>query len=304
MTGSTAQRRRARIAASGVASLALVLAALGVAACGAIGTIASDTVEKSLATQSTQVRVEMFNGAISVAPGPAGSVAATVPRTGVGGDTAAALADAQKIDVTLAETGGQVVLKAAYAPAPDSPDRRSAAAVVTVPAEATLILMTSNGPVTLTGVTGTVLAHTSNAPVSVTGATTALRAETSNGKIVVRDGAGLINLETSNGGIDVAAVGTVLRATTSNGPIGFAGSLAAGLSQLRTSNGGVTVALPPDAAFAFDAATSNGTVTTDFSVAGSTSAAEARLAGSVGQGTGTSVVIQTSNGDIRIRAAR
>lgn len=287
--------------AAGAASLALLV--LGGCSTLADTTTASDTVEKSIATQSTQVRVEMFNGAISVTPGPAGSVSTTVTRTGVGGDTAAALADAQLIDVSMAESGGEVVLRAAYTPAPQSPGRRSAAAVVTVPAGATLILLSSNGPITVSGLTGTILAHTSNAPVSVTGRTTALRAQTSNGGIVVRDGAGLITLETSNGGIDVAADATVLDATTSNGPVDFAGTLGRGLTQVTTSNGNVAVTLPHDASFAFDASTSGGTVSTDFAVAGSTSDTEARLAGTVGGGSGTSLVIVTSNGNVRIKAA-
>ena len=289
------------ILAACAASLALVL----VAGCGAAvrEAKASDTVSTRLDTQTRQVRVEMFNGSIAVTPGPAGTVAATVTRTGVGGDSAAALADAQKIDVTMTESGGEVVVRAVYAPAPTSPGNRSAAAVVTVPAGATLILLSSNGPITLSGLTGTILAHTSNAPVSVTGPTTALRAQTSNGTITVRDGAGLITLETSNAIVDVAAGATVLDATTSNGPISFAGSLGRGLSQLTTSNADVAVTLPRDASFAFDASTSGGTVMTGFSVAGATSDTDTRLAGTVGQGTGTSLVIVTSNGNVRIQAA-
>ena len=301
MHGSGSHRRLSRIVAAGAVSLALV----ALAACGPVvgETKASDTVSTSLATQSVRVRVEMFNGAISVTPGPAGTVAATVTRTGVGRDTAAALADAQEIDVTLAETGGEAVLRAVYAPAPDSAGSRGASAAVTVPAGSTLILQSSNGAITLSGLTGTILAHTSNAPVSVAGPTTALRAETSNGTIAVTDGAGLITLETSNGVIDVAADASVLDATTSNGHISFSGSLGQGLSQLTTSNSDVSVTLPHDASFAFDASTSGGTVTTDFAVGGSTSATDTRLAGTVGGGAGTTLVIVTSNGNVRIAAA-
>lgn len=301
MHGSMSPRLLRRTVAAGAASLALV----ALAGCGSVvgEAKASDSVQQTLATRVQQVRVEMFNGPISVTPGPVGTVAATVTRTGVGGDSAAALADAQKIDVTLTETGGEVVLRAVYMPAPSSPGSRSAAAVVTVPAGATLILLSSNGPVTLSGLTGTILAHTSNAPISVTGRTTALRAQTSNGTITVRDGAGLITLETSNAVVEVAADATVLDATTSNGKVSFMGSLGRGLSQVTTSNADVSVTLPRDASFAFDASTSGGTVTTDFAVSGSTSDTDTRLAGSVGRGTGTTLVIVTSNGNVRIRAA-
>jgi hypothetical protein len=301
MHRSSPPRRVRRAVAAGATSLALV----ALAACGPVAgeSRASDTVEKSLSTQVQQVRVEMFNGPISVTPGPAGTVAGTVTRTGVGGDAAGALSDAQKIDVTLEETGGEVVLRAVYGPSPQSPGSRSAGAVVTVPAGATLILLSSNGPITLGGLTGTILAHTSNAPISVTGRTTALRAQTSNGTITVRDGAGLITVETSNAVADVAADATVLDATTSNGKVSFAGSLGRGLSQVTTSNADVDITLPRDASFAFDASTSGGTVTTGFAVAGATSDTDTRLAGTVGQGSGTSLVIVTSNGNVRIQAA-
>ena len=54
---------------------------------------------------------------------------------------------------------------------------------------------------------------------------------------------------------------------------------------------------------AWDATTSGGKVTTDFAVTGSTSATDPRLAGAVGRPAGTTLVIVTSNGDVRIAAA-
>jgi hypothetical protein len=302
VTSPAPARHPFRVLVASAAALALV--ALAVAACSAGGTQASDEVEQHLATQDLQIRVEMFNGTIDVRPGPAGEVSAQVTRTGVGSDSNAALADAQLIEVTLTETDGGVVLRAVYTPDPSRPDRRGASAVVTVPPDAVLTLATSNGAVTTTGLTGTIVARTSNAAVTVTGGSAALNVRTSNGKVTVADAAGILDLETSNGAIDVAGTSVVLGAKTSNGPITFGGSLAPGVSDLETSNGKVAVTLPADASFDLDASTSNSKITTDFAVPGGT-ASDNHVAGHIGTGPGTGVtlIIRTSNGDIGIRSA-
>ena len=299
MNRTSPARRRTRIA------LALaVVAALGApAGCSAIvGTIkATDTVEKSLATTATQIEVEMFNGTIEIAPGPDGSVSAAVKRTGVGTDAASAAADAQKIEVTLTAEGDKVVLRATYTPDPSSPDSRGASAVVKVPAAAVLILRTSNGGITASGLTGTMVADTSNAGVSVAGGMEALRVRTSNGRIAVDGGGGLITLETSNGAIDVGATDATVQAETSNGKITFAGSLGSGTSRMRTSNAAIDVTLPADASFTVDAQTSNAKIATDFSISGG-SASPDRVTGSVGSGGDADLLLETSNGDIRVSA--
>ena len=285
---------------------ALAIAAIAAAAAGCSSTIvttqASDIVEKSLATTASQVEVDMFNGAIEIRPGPDGTVSATVTRTGSGADKAAALADTQKIDVTLTETDGIVVLRATYSANPGKPDMRGAAAVVTVPAASVLVLKTSNGAITMSGITGTTVANTSNASISASGPMEALRAKTSNGKVSVTDGHGLISLETSNASIDVKASDAVVQMETSNGGITFAGSLADGSSRMRTSNASVAVTLPKDAAFTVDAQTSNAKITNDFAISGGASTDD-RVSGTVGGGGGVTLVIETSNGDIRLAAS-
>jgi DUF4097 and DUF4098 domain-containing protein YvlB len=285
--------------------LFVVVAVIGqlLAACsGTIATTqASDTVEKSLQTSATQIDVEMFNGTIEVAAGPEGAVSATVKRTGTGGNEAEALADAQKIDVTLGMEGDKAVLRAVYTPSPSSPDRRGASAVVSVPAGSVLVLRTSNGSITVAGITGTVVADTSNAGVTATGPLEALRVKTSNGKVVVAQGGGLLTLETSNGAIDVGATDAVVEAQTSNGKITFTGALAAGTTRMRTSNATIDLTLPADAAFSVDAQTSNARISTDFAVTGG-SASDDRLTGSAGGGGGTTIVLETSNNPITIAA--
>lgn len=296
MNRSTAPRRRSRL----VVALA-VIALLSTAACsGTIATTqASDTVERSLQASATQIDVEMFNGTIEVAAGPEGAVSATVKRTGTGANEAEALADAQKVDVTLGMEGDKAVLRAVYTPNPSSPDRRGASAVVTVPAGSVLVLRTSNGSIAVAGITGTVVADTSNAGVTATGPLEALRVRTSNGKVVVAQGGGLLTLETSNGAIDVGATDAVVEAQTSNGRITFAGSLAAGTTRMRTSNATIDLTLPADAAFSVDAQTSNAKIVTGFSVTGG-SASDDRLTGTAGGGDGTTIILETSNSAITI----
>ena len=296
MNRSTAPRGRPRP----VVALA-VIALLSTAACsGTIATTqASDTVEKSLQASATQIDIEMFNGTIEVAAGPEGAVSATVERTGTGANEAEALADAQKIDVTLEIEGDKAVLRAVYAPDPSSPDRRGASAVVAVPAGSVLVLRTSNGSISVTGITGTVVADTSNAGVTATGPLDALRVKTSNGKVVVAQGGGLLTLETSNGAIDVGATDAVVEARTSNGRITFAGSLAAGTTRMRTSNATIDLTLPADAAFSVDAQTSNAKIVTGFSVTGG-SASDDRLTGTAGGGGGTTIILETSNNPVTI----
>jgi DUF4097 and DUF4098 domain-containing protein YvlB len=263
---------------------------------------AKDTVDLSLATTSTQVEVDMFNGSIEVRPGPDGTVTAAVTRTGVGPNHDAALDDAKKIEATLTEQEGAVVLKATYTPNPSAPDQRGAAAVVTVPASSVLVLHTSNGPITLTGLTGTVLADTSNAGVTEKGAMQAVRARTSNGPIAIDGGTGLITVATSNASVDVKATDAVVQAESSNGAVSFAGSLASGASRMATSNAAITVTLPKDAAFTVDAQTSNSKITSDFALAGG-SQTQDRVTGTAGTGGGTTLILVTSNGDVHMVAA-
>jgi hypothetical protein len=301
-------RPRLRLRGAAAVPALMTAASLLLAACASavpVAVTASDTVEKSIEMgAASMVQVEMFNGPITIRPGPDGTVSATVTRTGVGPNEAAALADAELIEVSIAVDGRSVVLRARYGPDPASPDRRAAGAVVTVPARSIVVLRTSNDSITSAGLTGTIAANTSNGDISITDGTDALEARTSNGTIVVRNGAGLMSLETSNGAIDVEASGAAVEARGSNGPITFAGSLGRGITRLSTSNHDVTVTLPADASFGIDATTSGGSVTMEFPFVPTTPVTDTRLVGRVGSVPGTSLVIADSNGDIRIQQAK
>lgn len=195
-----------------------------------------------------------------------------------------------------------------------------------VPGAHGVILNSSNGSLSITGLTGDADLKTSNGKVHVTDhAGGAIRARSSNGAIdlvnVVADSA---TVDTSNGPIRVAALLRSLEAESSNGrityepvqgsntpdsPAVFAAddkSLGAAgcFFSLRTSNGPVTVRIPrglaPDRA---RASTSNGTIQVSgpsfVTVSGSKTEKAIRFNPEAGVSSAESL-IRTSNGSITI----
>lgn len=148
-----------------------------------------------------------------------------------------------------------------------------------------------------------VVVQNSNGGIELRGTQGAAHLKTSNGGLTVREAEGDLELRTSNGGITVVHSSGALTAKTTNGAIqaeltDFPDG--AGLS-LESTNGGVSIRLPRDARFSIDAATSNGSVDSEFSVPGKTGGRRNRLEGDVNGG-GSKLVIRTSNGGVRIRS--
>jgi len=286
--------------------VALVLPTLVGGCAGGVGeTTARESRDLSLAGFSTNlVRVEVFNGEISVRPGTAGHVTATVAVTGAGATKAEAEADRARIATTLQEATGAVVLRAVYQPDPTSPRNRGASAAVTVPAGSALELVTSNGKVNVAGVTGAIRIRTSNGEVTVDGAAAGLDVETSNGAIAVTASRGPLGLVSSNAKIGIAATDAAVTASTSNGDIAFVGSLAAGPQSFETSNAAISLQLGADATFNLDIETSNAKVTVGYPVTTSETASETRLVGRVGAAPAIAISARTSNGGITILPAK
>lgn len=270
---------------------AWLIAVSALAACAADGPFAitaSGTQELDAAVEATtpdlKVRVEMFNGPVEVRAGPAGRVTATVTTTGAGGSKADADADRMKIQVTLdVNPDGSVLVRAAYQPNPNSPNNRSAGAVVDVPPGAALDLRTSNGDVTTTGIGGVIEVRTSNKGVEI-------------------EGGALLDVETSNAAIDMRGTRATVQARTSNGSVTFDGTFSDGAQSMGSSNEGIFVRLPADASFGLDALTSNARVTLDGFVIRTTGAASGgALQGTMGTG-GPSIILRTSNAAIVVSA--
>jgi hypothetical protein len=292
-----------------LAALAALATAIVLAGCAAGSPIQArstdtETLETSIPADATavRVRVEMFNGAIQVRAGTPGSVSATVTTTGVGATSGEADADREKILVTLdANPDGTVLLRAVYQPDPNSPNQRSAHAVVSVPPDADLDLRTSNGAVTVADVAGAIDVRTSNGEVTLADAVEGATVRTSNGAVELA-GSGLLDVETSNSRLTIYGTDASVRAVTSNGDLTFEGTLSEGIHDMKTSNGPITVRLPAGSSFELDASTSNAKVTLDgFEIRTTGAVSEDTLQGTVGEG-GPSVTLRTGNGAIVVSA--
>jgi hypothetical protein len=141
----------------------------------------------------------------------------------------------------------------------------------------------------------------SNGGIELTGTQGAAHVRTSNGGITLREVRGDMELKSSNGSLKVVHSAGALTARTSNGAI------QAELTDLprdadltlETTNGGVTLKLPRDARLSIDAKTSNGGVSTDFTLDGGEKPGRHSLVGDVNGG-GSRLSIRTSNGGIHI----
>jgi hypothetical protein len=170
---------------------------------------------------------------------------------------------------------------------------------------------TSNGGVRIEGLRGDSLtADTSNGDITLTDvAGSRVVADTSNGAIKARGFAATdATLDTSNGGIDVDGTADTIVLDTSNGAIDATlRPTATGHYTLDSSNGQVILKLKGDAQNGFDAraSTSNGRATITLAggeQVGSQEPEEAhvRTAGFPGRAIQTTVVVDTSNSDIRV----
>jgi DUF4097 and DUF4098 domain-containing protein YvlB len=95
--------------------------------------------------------------------------------------------------------------------------------IIEAPDGADVTVTTTNGPIDLTGVSGTFDAHASNGPIAIRNVRGTLSAHAQNGPISVEGSQGQIVVETANGPISVVLSGTRwdgrLDARASNGPL-------------------------------------------------------------------------------------
>jgi len=130
------------------------------------------------------------------------------------------------------------------------------------------------------------VARTVNGAIEATGLTDDVEAHTTNGSVVLST-LGLARAHTTNGSIDV----------TLNGP-------SSRDLHFSTTNGSITLTAPADLNATLDATTTNGRVESDFPVTVQGALGPRRLRGVVGTGGNSrQLVLQTTNGDIRLRRA-
>lgn len=127
-----------------------------------------------------------------------------------------------------------------------------------------------------------------------------VRLETINGTIRASDLDGALFFETINGSIRLARAAGSLEASTVNGSIeAELNRVNRGSSmKLATTNGRISLALPSDFQAEIDAATTNGSVESDFPIS-ATSFRKTRVKGSINGG-GAMLRLRTTNGSIRL----
>lgn len=209
---------------------------------------------------------------------------------------------------------------------------------VEVPRRTDVLIHTSGGAITVSGIEGETDLDTSGGSIRATDIVGFVRADTSGGSIAVEQITGPANLDTSGGGIRAVAVQGDVVADTSGGSIKMEGvngdidadtsggsigireaggrvhantsgggihvTFGAGNAEggaLSTSGGGVTVEVDPTVGLEIDAGTSGGGVSTDLPVTVRGTVGKSHLQGTVNGG-GATLKIRTSGGGIRIHA--
>lgn len=101
---------------------------------------------------------------------------------------------------------------------------------------------TSNGVITLEGLSGEARLRSSNGSLSVTDHDGPVFGETSNGTILLKNVSGAANVESSNGPVNIEAAGGPIKAVTSNGRVRIeANPQRPEPIYAKTSNGGVMI---------------------------------------------------------------
>jgi hypothetical protein len=155
---------------------------------------------------------------------------------------------------------------------------------IKVPRHVTVDAATTNGALRLAGTEGEARARSTNGRVRIENVSGEMTVRTTNGGIEVVDSAGSVNARTTNGGIRVE-----LADVTPGSEMTF-----------TTTNGGVSLTLPADVRATLDAATSNGSIVSDFPVLGDARrSSRHHLSGEVNGGGGL-LKIRTTNGGVRI----
>jgi Putative adhesin len=128
------------------------------------------------------------------------------------------------------------------------------------------------------------LAHSTNGDISIEGVTAEVDALTTNGNVNVSTSSGLVNASTTNG-----SVTATLGANSGADPMRFS-----------TTNGSVTVFAPTELNANVELDTTNGDVVSDFPITVSGRMRSNQLRGTLGAG-GRRIVVRSTNGDVSLK---
>lgn len=261
---------------SGAAALPVALAGCVLGSGEATETIS----QRHAVDDETRVSVVGRNGPIDVTPADGDEVVVEATKHSRGGQD---LLD--EVAITATESAGALEIRAEY---PDeSPIFGPRVAVdfrVRLPAGAVADRFeTSNGEVSVTGVAGDA------------------RLVSSNGDVTAEDVDGFVSLRTSNGRIDATGVAGLDRALTSNGGVDVDLSALREAVDVESSNGSVTVRAAADLEASVDLETSNGEVSIEGLTLETETVDDDRVVGHLNGG-GPRVTVETTNGDVTLRA--
>ena len=173
---------------------------------------------------------------------------------------------AEKVKVSLESVGDRLVVKIEK---PINLINKSVSVSLdaTIPNRADLELVTHNGSVSITEITGRI------------------SAKTHNGSITCVDASGDANLKTHNGSVKVYYC-------DSAEPVDEI--------SIVTYNGSIELATPPDLSAKVEAKTNNGSINTDLPITVSGKVSKNRLTGTIASGEGR-LYLETHNGSIKLR---
>jgi hypothetical protein len=227
---------------------------------------------------------ETHNGAITIIGGDAAecSLTATIVTRATTDEEAQELSD--QVSLTLVPSGDRLTLKI------DKPTHLvnksiSVSLDVNVPKQTSLDLLTHNGAVQITDITGHVEATTHNGKTTADNVSGATVLKTHNGEINCREVSGDTKLETHNGGVDVVYSETAPAVCDVS---------------IVTHNGSIHFTSPPGFSAQVDASTHNGSVRTDLPITITGNVSKRSLKGTIGTGEGK-LKLETYNGSIKIK---
>jgi len=231
---------------------------------------ASDEWRKSYELQAGgRVEISNVNGKIEVSPGQGNAVEVYAKKIGKGSSKEAAKQAIDKIQIVDSTNGGVIKVETKVERGGGGMFNHSQAQVeyvVRVPANAEVNLLTVNGGVEITGLTGRI------------------KAEATNGGIRGRDIAGEIEAVTTNGGVEVELA-----------------SVPAGGVKLECTNGGIELQLPADAKATLSARVANGGIDTNGLNLQSRGESSRRRLDADMNGGGPRISLEGTNGGISIR---
>lgn len=243
----------------------------------------------SLAPGST-LEIKGINGTIRAVAGSGSTAVVEATRT-------ARRSDPAEVRLVVVEHEAGVTICAVY-PSPESRPNECApgeggrlslrnndtrvAFTVRVPESVGFVGQSTNGGVTVEGVSARVEARSMNGDVVVDGGSE-VHARTTNGSVRIRSG-GYASARTTNGEISAELPG-------------FPSSQ--GLWRFSTTNGGITLRLPAGVNAEIDASTANGRIRSDFPLTVSGAIDRRHVRGTLGAG-GPMIELDTTNGGIAI----